>query len=36
VGEEVLRLFKAPGSANREWAKAELLTDLALSGSETS
>ena len=30
--DKVLRMFKAPGTLDRSWAKAELLTDLALSG----
>jgi hypothetical protein len=30
--DKVLRMFKAPGMLDRRWAKAELLTDLALSG----
>jgi hypothetical protein len=30
--DKVLRMFKAPGTLDRNWAKAELLTDLALSG----
>jgi hypothetical protein len=30
--DKVLRMFKAPGKLDRSWAKAELLTDLALSG----
>jgi hypothetical protein len=30
--DKVLRMFKVPGPLNREWAKAELLTDLALNG----
>jgi hypothetical protein len=30
--DKVLRMFKAPGTVDRSWAKAELLTDLALSG----
>jgi hypothetical protein len=30
--DKVLRIFKAPGTLDRSWAKAELLTDLALSG----
>src|SRR5262245_44932917 len=29
--DKVLRMFKAPGLVNRQWAKAELLADLALS-----
>jgi hypothetical protein len=30
--DKVLRMFKAPGTLDRNWAKAELLTELALSG----
>jgi hypothetical protein len=30
--DKILRMFKAPGSLDRSWAKAELLADLALSG----
>jgi hypothetical protein len=30
--DKVLRMFKAPGTMNREWAKVELLADLAMSG----
>ena len=30
--DKVLRMFKAPGTLDRSWAKAELLADLALSG----
>ena len=36
LADKTLRMFKAPGSINREWAKAELFADLALSGSEAS
>jgi hypothetical protein len=34
--DKTLRLFKAPGSVNRKWAKAELLTDVALSSAGVS
>jgi len=30
--DKVLRMFKAPGTLDRSWAKAELLADLAQSG----
>jgi hypothetical protein len=30
--DKILRMFKAPGTLDRNWAKAELLADLALSG----
>ena len=30
--DKILRMFKAPGTLDRRWAKTELLTDLALSG----
>jgi hypothetical protein len=29
--DKILRMFKAPGAINREWAKVELLADLAMS-----
>ena len=32
LANTVLRMFKAPGTMDRNWAKAELLADLALSG----
>ena len=32
LADKVLRMFKAPGTVDRNWAKAELLADLALSG----
>ena len=31
--DKVLRMFKAPGTLDRTWAKAELLADIASSGS---
>ena len=34
--DKTLRLFKAPGSVNHKWAKAELLTDVALSSAGVS
>jgi hypothetical protein len=34
--DKVLRMFKAPGTINREWAKVELLADLAMSGGGSS
>jgi hypothetical protein len=34
--DKSFRMFEAPKSLNREWAKAELFADLALSGSEAS
>jgi hypothetical protein len=30
--DKVLRMFKAPGTLDRSWVKAELLADQALSG----
>ena len=33
--DKILRMFKAPGSLDRSWAKAELLADLALSGGDS-
>jgi hypothetical protein len=30
--DKILRMFKAPGTLNGAWARAELLTDLAMSG----
>jgi hypothetical protein len=33
--DKVLRTFKAPGTLDRRWAKAELLADLALSGGDS-
>jgi hypothetical protein len=32
--DKVLRMFKAPGTLHRSWAKSELLADLALSGGD--
>ena len=32
--DKILRMFKAPGTLDRSWAKAELLADLALSGGD--
>ena len=32
--DKVLRMFKAPGTLDRSWVKAELLTDMALSGGD--
>jgi hypothetical protein len=32
--DKILRTFKAPGTLDRSWAKAELVADLALSGTD--
>jgi hypothetical protein len=34
--DKIFRLFKSPGTLDRSWAKAELLTDLALSSAGAS
>jgi len=34
--DKIFRMFKAPGTLDRSWAKAELLADLALSSAGTS
>jgi len=32
--DKVLRMFKAPGTLDRSWTKAELIADLTLSGGD--
>ncbi len=32
--EKMLRMFKAPGTLDRSWVRAELLAELALSGGD--